>query len=110
MAEYREEVTVQFGKLELSAELICNVKMTSAGAPESGPTFSSGGEPAEPPEFECEDIELEFSTLQISKIDNPAEILGEDFIELFQDRAIEKMGPEILADPGDDEDRFEDYM
>lgn len=35
------------------------VKMTSKGSPARGPSFSSGGEPAEPPEFEIETISFE---------------------------------------------------
>lgn len=36
-------------------------KMTSAGYPETGPSFSSPGEPAEAPEFDITVIELDFA-------------------------------------------------
>lgn len=35
------------------------VEMTSKGSPARGPSFSSGGEPAEPSEFEIETISFE---------------------------------------------------
>src|SRR5208282_3268347 len=33
-------------------------RVTSKGCPEQGPSYSSGGEPAEPPEWEIEEIGL----------------------------------------------------
>lgn len=41
------------GKVE---EILVEFTVTSWGAPESGPTYSSGGEPAEPPEIEIDKI------------------------------------------------------
>lgn len=37
-------------------ELLVEYTVTSWGAPESGPSYSSGGEPAEPPEIEIDKI------------------------------------------------------
>jgi len=36
-------------------------KITAHGSPESGPSYASGGEPAEPAEFEIEVLGLRFS-------------------------------------------------
>jgi hypothetical protein len=38
--------------IELTINFDINYTCTSKGCPEQGPTFASGGQPAEPPEFD----------------------------------------------------------
>jgi hypothetical protein len=51
-------ITICVGNNEL--EIVADVSFTiRAGSPETGPTYSSGGEPAEPAEIEYGEIEIE---------------------------------------------------
>ncbi len=44
----------------LDADFVAEIeyRITSRGAPETGPTYSCGGQPAEPPEWDIEDVQL----------------------------------------------------
>lgn len=44
--------------LETNFEVTYDFNITAGGSPETGPSYSSGGEPAEPAEFDIEIIEL----------------------------------------------------
>jgi hypothetical protein len=69
---------------DITAEVTYEV--TSWGAPESGPTYSSGGEPAEPPEFEIEKIiidgkEINFDDLSSDDQEKIDEAIYEELAE-----------------------------
>jgi hypothetical protein len=44
--------------LDVEFDVEYEIKITAHGSPETGPSYSSGGEPAEPAEFDVEIIEL----------------------------------------------------
>jgi hypothetical protein len=80
----------------LTDETIAEVSyvITSWGAPESGPSFSGPGEPAEPPEFEIEKITI-----------NGKEVTLDDLSEKDQEK-IDEAIYEQLADGPDDYDEY----
>lgn len=52
------KTTIEVAGHELTVEY--DFKITAHGCPESGPSYYSGGEPAEPAEFEIEVIDIRF--------------------------------------------------
>jgi hypothetical protein len=99
---HEEEVEGKMVDQEVVGTLSTEVSCTYAGAPESGPTYSSGGEPAEPAEFECDGLWLQLDNGEaISLSINQGEALfGVDFMTAFYERAEEKAAENY--DPGDD--------
>ena len=51
-----------------TVELTFEVKMTSPGHPGRGPSFSSPGDPPEPPEFEIETIFIDGMATSVEKL------------------------------------------
>lgn len=76
----------------------CEVEYTciSRGRPEQGPTYSCGGQPAEPPEFE---ITVRYNGQDITNI------LDEDVLDDIRDRVEDDYNEE--PDPYDPDD--DDY-
>ena len=98
---YSEEVDFKVGGYETSVTLCCDVKMISPGYPETGPTYSSGGEPAEGPEFECDDAYIDFGNFvapMYFKKGQLEAIFGESFMSEFYERAQEKANEEWEED------------
>ena len=98
-------------KIELEFE----VKMTHAGAPATGPSYSSGGEPAEPPEFEIENIciagdtefiETLYKKYKAEKKDR--NLTPDSFDQFFADTVYEKVLDMVYADVWEPED-YSDY-
>lgn len=77
------------------------IKMTSKGYPATGPSYSSGGEPAEPPEFEIESITIngnkksveelyaEYKTTRPEQLSTPTSY-DQFFADAFYDAALNK--------------------
>ena len=98
-------------KIELEFE----VKMTYAGAPATGPSYSSGGEPAEPPEFEIENIGIagdkEFIETLYKKYKAEKEgrnLSPDSFDQFFADTVYEKVLDMAYEDVWELED-YSDY-
>lgn len=107
---YREEVECTIGEHETVISICTDVTCTYAGCPASGPTYSSGGEPAEGPEFECGEAYLELEGLQgivRMKKEQLDALFGDIFITAFFDRAEENAAENY--DPSDDEPDERDY-
>ena len=81
-------------------EVDFDAKVTCAGAPETGPTYSCGGQPAEPMEYEVSDIELFDAD---KKLELPAWL--HDLIEtelMESDRVYEAVNEAHLSRDDDD--------
>ena len=100
-------------KIELEFE----VKMTYAGVPATGPSYSSGGEPAEPPEFEIEHCSIagdpSFIESLYKKYKEDKKALGvvtiDSFDQFFADLIYDKVLDMAYEDTWDSSDYPEDY-
>lgn len=104
---HSEEVEYIVNGEEVSVSLFCDVNCIYGGAPASGPTYSSGGEPEEPPEFETETAYIVFvadvPSLTLSE-EQLEQIFGAKFMQEFYDRAIEKASESYETDDEPDYD------
>ncbi len=97
-------------------ELEFEVKMTYAGAPASGPSYSSGGEPAEPPEFEIESISIVGDKETVEKLykkykeERPNQLATPDsYDQFFADMIYNKVLDQAYEDNWDESDYPEDF-
>ena len=107
------ETTVEIAGHELIVEYVFEI--TAHGCPQTGPTYSSGGEPAEPAEFEIEVLGLYFpkSATDLPELEMPKwlkDILTthlserDDINDIIQRADYERGG----EDPDDARDRLYD--
>jgi hypothetical protein len=85
MSTFNEEVC-----LDVEVEYTCTFK----GRPASGPTYSCGGQPAEPPEF---NIRVMYNGQDITTI------LTEDQLDSLRDKAAEEYANQEPDYPDDDD-------
>jgi hypothetical protein len=106
---YSEEVEAKIGEHEITITISTDVVCTFGGAPATPPSYSSGGEPAEAPEFEADPAWIEIFghkgtiTLNASALNA---LFGEKFMDEFYERAEEEASKNY--DPSDDEPDYED--
>jgi hypothetical protein len=67
--------------LEISLDVEIEYTCVSKGRPESGPTYSCGGQPAEPPEFEIDRVMCNGVDIRNA--------LSDDTLELLRDYAAD---------------------
>jgi hypothetical protein len=84
----------------INTELVLDVEveytLLSRGYPAQGPTYSCGGQPAEPPEFQIDRVMLGGV--------NILNALSEDTLELLRDQVAEDYDAEPDRDYCDDDD------
>jgi hypothetical protein len=99
-------------------EIAFEVKMTSKGSPARGPSYSSGGEPAEPPEFEIEHIYVDGNAVSVEELykihkdklpKNLPKEFQPSFDQFFADMIYDKILDQAAEDDdwGDADDGFE---
>lgn len=86
------EVYITVNDVEVAAEI--DYRVTSWGAPASGPSYSSGGEPAEPPEFEIDKITVNLNN-------NEVEMNWDNLSEQDQDKIDQAIYEELDKGPDD---------
>ena len=77
---------------ELNLEVEVEYTCVSKGRPESGPTYSCGGEPAEPPEFEIDRVMLN----------------GVDVRNALSDEMLDELRNRVAEDYAESEPDYED--
>lgn len=80
--------------LDVEVEFTC----VSKGRPESGPTYSCGGEPAEPPEFQIDRVMHDGKDIM--------SLLSDDVLDILREEVAEQYAEE---DPDEDRSSDDDY-
>ena len=87
------------------------VKMTSPGYPATGPSYSSGGEPAEPPEFDIETCSFEGGGKSIEVLfkEHKAKYpqSTQDFEDFFAEQVFDKVQDLAHKDDWTEDDDLE---
>jgi hypothetical protein len=81
---------------ELNLDVEVEYTLISKGRPEQGPTYSCGGQPAEPPEFQIDRVMCNGVDILLA--------LSEDTLDLLRDEVAEDYDAEPDCDDRDDDD------
>lgn len=74
--------------LDVEVEFTC----VSRGRPESGPTYSCGGEPAEPPEFQIDRVMHDGKDIMSQLSDDVLDVLREEVAEQYDEQGPDEDG------------------
>jgi hypothetical protein len=89
--EYNICLDFKCGEHKSTFEFTFEMIMTSPGYPATGPSYSSGGEPAEPPEWEIDEIRLNLhGEKSLILIDAQCiALIGQKCFDKWVERAVE---------------------